>query len=55
MNDYKRQKKVVHVSLTLQDYNRLSKLAVESGRTPSGYLRWLLHRHFRENARHAPD
>lgn len=48
MENNKRKKKNVCVMLTPQDHSRLSQLAGESGRTLAGYLRWLLHRHFRE-------
>ena len=40
--------KKVHVALTQEDHDRLSKLAEQEGRSRPGYLRWLLHRHFRE-------
>lgn len=48
MENNKRKKKNVCVMLTPQDHSRLSQLAEETGRTLAGYLRWLLHRHFRE-------
>lgn len=44
----KLDKKRVCVTLNLRDHQRLSQLAEETGRTLAGYLRWLLHRHFRE-------
>ena len=40
-------KKRVCVALTGADYQQLSRLALESGRTRSGYLRWLLHLHLK--------
>ena len=48
-------KKTVCVTLTKPDHDHLSQLAEETGRTLAGYLRWLLHRHFREQDHHAPD
>ena len=48
MENNKRKKKNVCVMLPPQDHSRLSQLAEETGRTLAGYLRWLLHRHFRE-------
>lgn len=42
------KKKYISVTLTQQDHDRLSQLAAASSRTLPGYLRWLLHRHFRE-------
>ena len=53
MEDNKSKKKNVCVVLTPQDYDRLSILAENAQRTRAGYLRWLLHRHFREQGR--PD
>ena len=41
-------KKIVSVVLTAYDYCQLTELSQENGRTRPGYLRWLLHRHFRE-------
>lgn len=38
----------VCVMLTEEDYKRLARLAQESSRTAPGFIRWLLHRHFRE-------
>lgn len=55
MESSKPAKKRVCVMLTPPDHERLSRLAAASGRTLPGYLRWLLHRHFREKDRHAPD
>lgn len=55
MEENKRKKKNVFVTLTQQDHDHLSQLAEENGRTLAGYLRWLLHRHFREQEHHAPD
>lgn len=51
----KLDKKRVCVTFTKPDHDRLSQLAEETGRTLAGYLRWLLHRHFREQDHHAPD
>lgn len=44
----KLNKKRVCVTLSLRDHQRLSQLAEESSRTLAGYLRRLLHQHFRE-------
>lgn len=41
-------KKSVCVAISMQDHERLVRLAKETGRTKSGYLRWLLHEHFRQ-------
>lgn len=48
MENDKMDKKRVCVTLSIRDHNRLSQLAEETGRTLAGYLRRLLHRHFRE-------
>lgn len=48
MEENKNNKKKVCITLSLRDYERLSQLAEETGRALAGYLRWLLHRHFRE-------
>lgn len=40
--------KRVCITLTEQDYQYLSHLALETGRTVPGLIRWLLHRHFRK-------
>lgn len=53
MNEKGKNKKRVCVTLNLQDHDRLTQLADENARTRAGYLRWLLHRHFRE--REHPD
>lgn len=45
------EKKRVCVTLPKGEHDRLSRLAAETARTPAGYLRWLLHRHFREQDR----
>lgn len=55
MENHKDTKKHVYVTLTKPDHDRLSQLAAESGRTLPGYLRWLLHRHFKEQDHPAPD
>lgn len=41
-------KKRVSVILTEQDYAKLFCLAQKTSRTIPGYLRWLLHQHFRK-------
>ena len=41
-------KKRVCVTLPGREHHRLSGIAKETGRTPAGYLRWLLHDHFRK-------
>lgn len=41
-------KKRVCVVIGETEHQRLSRLAEESARTPAGYLRWLLHDHFRK-------
>lgn len=51
MEKQKRQRKTVQVALSEEDYKQLTQLARESGRTAPGYLRWLLHRHLREQDR----
>lgn len=48
MTAQKPVQKCVHVTLSPQDYARLSQLAEESARTRPGYLRWLLHGHLRK-------
>lgn len=55
MRKHKVPKKRVCAALTEKDHARLTQLALESGRTLPGYLRWLLHRHFRELDRSDSD
>lgn len=43
-----KEKRRVCVTLPGGEHHRLSGLAEETGRTPAGYLRWLLHDHFRK-------
>lgn len=38
----------VTICVTEQDYEKLNYLARESCRTIPGYLRWLLHQHFKK-------
>ena len=45
MNKYALKRRVC-VTLTEKDHTRLSQMARESLRSPAGYLRWLLNRHF---------
>ena len=40
--------KRICVTMTEQDHEQLTRLAYETLRTRSGYIRWLLHQHFRE-------
>lgn len=44
----RKQAKRVCVVMSQQDYERLSQLAWEACRTASGYMRWLLHQHFKK-------
>ena len=37
--------KGICVTITMEDYERLVRLAWGSGRTVPGYMRWLLHEH----------
>ena len=46
--DGKTIKKRVSVQLRQQEYERLSRMAEESGRSLAGYLRWLLYKELRE-------
>jgi len=41
-------KKKVCVTIPRAEHERLVRMAGETGRTPAGYLRWLLHAHFRD-------
>jgi len=47
MQSRKKETKRVCVTLTVEDYEKLSLLALNTNRTVPGYLRWLLHRDFR--------
>ena len=40
------EKRQIHITVTKQDHDRLFHLAQQTGRTASGYIRWLLHEHF---------
>lgn len=48
MAERKHKSRRVCVTMTEQDHEHLTRLAYETLRTRSGYIRWLLHRHFRE-------
>lgn len=48
MAESKHKSKRVCVTMTEQDHEHLTRLAYETLRTRSGYLRWLLHRDFKE-------
>lgn len=48
MAESKHKSKRVCVTMTEQDHEHLTRLAYETLRTRSGYLRWLLHRDFTE-------
>ena len=52
MTDRDDRKKRVCVTLTERDHDRLAR---ETGRTPPGYLRYLLHTHFRERDGPPPE
>jgi len=41
-------KKRIYVTIPGKEHERLARMAMETGRTPAGYLRWLLHAHFRD-------
>lgn len=40
--------KHVTITITEEEHKRLVFLANEAIRSPAGYMRWLLHSHFRE-------
>jgi len=39
-------KKRICVTIPQKEHERLARMAGETGRTPAGYLRWLLYAHF---------
>lgn len=48
MAEKKHKSKRVCVTMTEQDHKHLTRLAYETLRTRSGYMRWLLHQDFME-------
>ena len=52
MADSKHKSKRVCVTMTEQDHEHLTRLAHETLRSRSGYMRWLLHQDFMERGIH---
>ncbi len=47
MQPKKKEAKKVCVTMTKEDYEKLSRLALNTSRTLPGYLRWLMHQDFK--------
>ena len=48
MAEHDKSSKRVCVTMTVKDHEHLTRLAYETLRTRSGYMRWLLHQDFME-------